>query len=89
MPRIFEKKVNGITIGFIVGYLCVQKGGFYFWDSTERPEDKKYVRSIRDSLTFTSRIDAQRWLDKMESKRVQNVNTFEDVTKESLDSANA
>lgn len=69
MFEIFEKKVDGVTVGFFIGVQCYSR-----WRGP-----KKYVRNIRHGLIFKTQKKAQEYWDKMESKR----RTIE-VTKESV-----
>lgn len=69
-PRIAEKKAFGMTVGFVVGYPI----NGYSW----RSQNSWFsFRSIREGLIFKTRDAAEKWRDKMESKRVENETTFE------------
>lgn len=69
--QVARKTVEGVTIGYVVGwrtrwkhYWGVQSGGVTF-------------RSVREGLIFKTQKKAEEFRDKIEEKRVQETKEFE------------
>lgn len=70
MFEIFEKKVNGVTVGFFIGVRC-----YPHWN--RKRDGGEYTRNIRQGMYFSSEASAQKHWDRMEAKRVTVAPTFE------------
>ena len=61
--QVVEKKFNGVTVGFVVGWWFYPRRGYYGDSSTVS------FRSFRNGVLFDSQKDAEKFRDKVEDRR--------------------
>ena len=71
-PIIVEKKMNGISIGFMVGW-WFNASRYQWWDGHEKIESAPIFHNIRSDSIFYSKKDAEAFRDTIEASRHNNM----------------